>query len=92
MAVTKTVEESVVTIGGKEYPMTVTRYVGLSTYIGLQGEEILADEATYTDFGPKMGGGWSYTLHKEITPEENARARQQVAEVTTKAMIDQGFW
>lgn len=92
MAVEKTVERSVVIIGGKEYPMTVTRYIGLASYIGIANEEIVADEATYVDFGPKMGGGWSYTQHKDFTPEEIAAARRRIIDVATKSMIDQGIW
>lgn len=92
MAIEKTVEKSVVMIGGKEYPMTVTRYIGLASYIGIANEEILADEATYVDFGPKMGGGWSYTMHKKFPPEELAAARRHIVDVATKCMIDQGIW
>ena len=97
MAVDVTVEHKNVMVGGREYTMTTTRYVGLCEYQGMDGEPILADEATCVDFvdvktGKSQGPGWSYTIHKDVTPDEWAEARRRIIQIATQAMIDQGIW
>lgn len=93
MAVIETVTHEVRILCGKEYPVTITRRKGLDTYID-NGEEILADEVTFCDYGPKMGTARNYTLHKAVQPTEAERAegRRRILEVATQAMISQGIW
>lgn len=87
-----TVQEATMTVGGKVYPVTITRYKGLKTYVDETGREILCDQAIYMDAGPKLGGGWTYIEHKDYTPEEREAGRRRIIEVATQAMIDQGIW
>lgn len=91
MAVTETVEHTVELSGGREYPVTITRRIGLDTYIN-NGKEIQADRATFYDYGPKQGVTRCYTLHKDYTPEERAEGRRHIRAVAVQAMIDQGIW
>lgn len=93
MAVKVTVETVERVIGGKTYPVTITRRKGLDTYQE-NGKEILADEAVFSDYGPKMGISRSYTLHKDIQPTEAEReaGRRHIREVATQALIAQGIW
>lgn len=92
MDIVTTVEQAVTKVGGKEFPVTITRYKGLKTYIDARGREILCDEAVYFDGGPKMGGGWAYVEHKDYTPEERAEGRRRIKEAAARAMVDQGIW
>lgn len=73
-------------------PYTITRYKGLKTYIRSDGVEILADQAAYFDYGPKLGGGWSYIEHRDYTPEQRAEGRRKIIELATQCLIEQGIW
>lgn len=86
------VRKGPVRVGGKEFQETMLECFGAYTYIDRDGDEHPCKYATYTYFGPKLGGGWNYTQTKVITAEENAFARKRVIEVATRAMIDQGIW
>lgn len=93
MAVIETVERTTVTLDGVEYPVVVTRRKGLDTYVD-DGKTILADYATFIDYGPKMGVSRCYTLHPETEPtrEEREANRRRLREVVAQCMVDQGFW
>lgn len=93
MEVKVTVETKERTIGGKVYQVTITRRKGLDTYIE-DGKEFLADEAVFSDYGPRMGISRSYTLHKDEQPTEAEReaGRRRIQQVAAQAMIDQGIW
>ena len=95
----KTVTQKSLTVGGKEQPYTLTLWKGeiramLTEMEGGQEirEEVLLDKATYTDFGPKLGGGWCINRHQEFTPEERAEGRRRLLELTARALIEQGLW
>lgn len=94
MAVMETIERTERRIGGVVYPVTITRRVGLETYTGAGGKPILADEATFMDFGPRLGVQRTYILHPEVEPTEAERAagRELVKETAIRAMIEQGIW
>lgn len=77
--------------GGKDYPVTVTRYKGLKTYTDETDREILCDEALYFD-GGKDGAGWVYKQHTDYTPEEREAGRRRIIEVATRALVEQGIW
>ena len=87
MEVKVTVETKERTIGGKVYQVTITRRKGLDTYVE-DGKEFLADEAVFSDYGPRMGISRSYTLHKD----EREAGRRRIQQVAAQAMIDQGIW
>ena len=98
MAAIETVERETRTICGKTYDVTITRREGLDSYIDLtidpSGTTLLADAATFIDYGPKMGVTKCYTMHKEVQPteEERAAGRRHIQEVAVKCLIDQGIW
>ncbi len=93
MVVIETVTHEIHCFGGKEYPVTVTRRKGLNRYHD-KGKEILADEATFCDYGPKMGIARSYTVHKEVPPAQAEReeGRGYIQQVAAQALIAQGVW
>ena len=93
MAVVETVTREVRILCGKEYQVTITRRKGLDRYID-HGKEILADEATFCDYGPKMGTARNYTLHKAVQPTEAEReaGRRHVQDVAARVMSEQGLW
>lgn len=92
--VVETVEVTERRIGGELLPVTITRRVGLCCYLDHDGKEILADEAVFMDFGPKLGVQRSYLMHPDVEPTEEERAgnRARLLEVAYKAMEDQGLW
>ena len=94
MAVIETVEHTQRNIGGKILPVTIPRRVGLDQYIGVGGKVIWADEATFMDFGPKLGIQRTYTLHPEVQPTEEEReaGRNRIREAAARAMQEQGIW
>lgn len=87
---TTTVQHTTETVSGKEYPLTITRQIGL--------QEILVDGkplqiVSLTVFESPLGTSRCYTrAMPEPTPEERAAGRRLIQEVATKAMIDQGIW
>ena len=92
MAVKVSTEQITKAYGGKEYHITVTTYEGTASYKTPDGREILADVAIHTDYGPKLGEGWDYVIHKDYTPEQRAEGRRHIQEVATQVLIEQGFW
>lgn len=92
--VEETVEVTERTIGGQLLPVTITRRVGLCEYIGPDGKPFLADEATFADFGPKLGVRRTYVMHPEVEPTEEERqaGRKRLLEIAAQAMTDQGLW
>lgn len=92
--VVETVEVTERTIGGKLLPVTITRRVGLCEYIGPDGKPFLADEATFADFGPKLGVRRTYVMHPEVEPTEEERraGREQLLEIAAQAITEQGLW
>lgn len=93
MAVEVSTEHYTKVIAGKEYDVTVTRRVGLDTQI-IDGEAVLVDEATFIDYGPKLGVTRCYIRHEEVepTPEERADGRRRIQATVAQAMVQQGIW
>ena len=85
-SVTRTTE----VIGGKEYPLTITRQKGLQE-IEVGGAMIPV--VAVTIFDSPLGQSRCYTrAQPEATPEERAANRRRIQEIATQAMIDQGIW
>lgn len=77
-------------IGGKEYPLTITRQKGPQE-IEVNGAMIKV--VAVTIFDSPLGRSRCYTrAQPEATPEERAANRRRIQEVATQAMIDQGIW
>lgn len=100
MAVIETVEHTTRMCGGKEYPVVITRRKGLDTYIDrsvtkdgkIYEETIVAEAATFTDWGPKMGTTRCYTTPTNYTEEEREAGRQHIRDVAIQCLYDQGIW
>ncbi len=70
---TRTVENTIRVIGGKEYPVTITKVIGRATYTTPDGRTIEADEYIETDWG-KQGVTRSYGIYPEpVSPEEKSK-------------------
>lgn len=77
-------------VGGKEYPLTITRQRGLQE-IEVDGSLIQVVDVRI--FESPLGRSRCYTrAYPEASPEERAVRRRQIQEIATKAMIDQGIW
>ena len=77
-------------IGGKEYPLTITRHIGAQE-IEVDGKPIQVVELTI--FESPLGRSRCYTRARpEPTQEERAAGRRRIQEIATQAMIDQGIW
>ncbi len=77
-------------VGGKEYPLTVTRQHGLQE-INVNGEIVQVVDVTI--FESTLGRSLCYTRSSPKTsPEAQAARRRQIQEIATAAMIEQGFW
>lgn len=77
-------------IGGKEYPLTITRQKGPQE-IEVDGTMIQVVEVTI--FDSPLGRSRCYTRARpEATPEERAENRRRIQEVATQALINQGIW
>ena len=82
-----TVTQKTETVGGKEYPLTVTRQHGL------QEIEIRGELVDVTIFESPLGRSLCYTRARpEASPEERTARRRLIQEVATTAMIEQGIW
>lgn len=94
MEVMEQVEQTVRVIGGKELPVVITRRIGLCEYIGTDGKPFLADEATFMDFGPKLGTARTYVMHPAEPPTEAEReaGRERIREAAIRAVTEQGLW
>lgn len=85
-----TVTHTTEVIGGKEYPLTITRQNGLQE-IEAGGRMIRV--VAVTIFDSPLGRSRCYTrAMPEASPEERAANRRRIQEVATQAMIDQGIW
>ena len=91
LAVVETVEHTVERIGKKEYPVTITRQIGLQSYVRNDGQTILVDAVTITDSG-KLGVSRCITPHRDYTPEERAAGRKVIQDIIAKVMVEQGIW
>lgn len=77
-------------IGGKEYPLTITRQKGFQE-IEVDGSMIRVVEVTV--FDSPLGRSRCYTrAQPDAAPEERAANRRRIQEIATQAMIDQGIW
>lgn len=91
MAVTTTVEVKEFMENGKMCRCTITRHEGLATYVD-NGREIVAEIATFMDFG-KQGVTRCYTPPRApATEEEKARNRERINEAANVAMRARGIW
>lgn len=87
---TTTIEHTTEIIGGKEYPLTVTKQRGFQV-IEYHGE--MVEVEAVTTFDSPLGQTLCITRARpEVSPEEQAASRRRVQEIATKAMIDQGIW
>lgn len=85
-----TVSQTTETVGGKEYPLTVTRQSGLQT-IELGGELVEAELVTF--FDSPLGRSVCVTRKAQpSSPEAQAANRRLVQEIAAQAMADQGLW
>jgi len=87
----ETIQHTMESVGGKEYPITITRRRGLHTHITEDGREILVDAVTITDAG-RLGVSCCYTPHKDFTTEERAVGRKLIQETLITIMDEQGLW
>lgn len=94
VGVIETIEHTERVISGQALPVIITRRVGLCEYIGKDGKPFLADEATFMDFGPKLGVAKTYVMHPENPPTEDEReaGRERIREAAIRAMTEQGLW
>ncbi len=77
-------------VGGKEYPLTVTRQHGLQE-INVNGEIVQVVDVTI--FESTLGRSLCYTrAGPEASLEAQAARRRQIQEIATAAMIEEGFW
>ena len=85
-SVTHTTEK----IGGKEYPLTITKQHGPQE-IDIDGVPVKVVDVTI--FESPLGRSRCYTrVQPEVSPEERAANRRRIQETATKAMIDMGIW
>lgn len=90
MGVKTTVIHKTQKVGGREYPLTITKQVGLQEIV-VGGELTLVESVTILD-GP-LGTPRCYTRAcPEHTTYVGEAAQRRIREVATKAMIDQGIW
>ena len=86
ISVTKTTEK----VGGKEYPLTITRQKGPQE---IEVDGITIQVVAVTIFDSPLGRSRCYTrAQPETEPEERATNRRRIQEIATQAMIDQGIW
>ena len=87
---TTTVTHRTETVGGKEYPLTVTKQQGLQE-IEVRGERIKVVSVTISE--SPLGTTLCYTRFRpEMTPEGWEAVEQRTRGIATKALIDQGIW
>lgn len=77
-------------IGGKEYPLTITRQRGLQE---IEAGGAMVQVVEVTIFDSPLGQSRCYTrAQPDAAPEERAANRRRIQEAATRAMIDQGIW
>lgn len=92
MAVTKTVEHAMETIGKKTYPITITKLRSDEPFeFEWKGKVHLVDAVTITDAG-KYGTTVVRTIHRDYTEEEREAGRKHIQEVLARCMTEQGLW
>lgn len=85
-----TVTHTTETVGGKEYPLTITKQTGRQE-IMVDGMPVRVVDVTI--FDSPLGQSRCYTREgPEPTPEERAEGRRRIQEIATQAMIEQGIW
>lgn len=85
-----TITHTTEVIGGKEYPLTITRHHGLQE-IEAGGQLVKVVDVTIFE-GP-LGTSRCYTrAMPEPSPEERAEGRRRIQKIATQAMIDLGIW
>jgi len=90
MGVTVTVSHKTETVGGREYPLTVTKQHGLQK-IEVGGE--LVEVVDVTIFESPLGRSRCFTrATPEAPPEVREANRQRIQEIAAQAMFDQGIW
>ena len=77
-------------VGGKKYPLTVTRQTG-EQEIEADGEPVLVAELTV--FDSPLGQSRCYTrVRPEPSSEERAAGQRLIRETAAQAMQEQGIW
>ena len=77
-------------IGGKKYPLTVTKQKGIQEII-VAGKPVLVEAVTI--FESPLGTSRCFTRAKaEVPPEVRDANLKRIKEVATQAMIDMGIW
>ena len=85
-----TVTHTTEVVGGKEYPLTITRQIGAQE-IEVDGQSVQVVELTI--FESPLGRSRCYTRARpEPTPEECAAGRRRIQKIAAQAMIKQGIW
>lgn len=87
---TVTVKQVIETVGGKPYPMTVTKQKGYQE-LEIDGETVAVELVTICE-GAQGRSVCFAPIQPEVSPEERAANRKIIVETATKAMIDQGIW
>ena len=84
------VEHTTETIGGKTYPLTITKQIGPQKItIGGKPETV----TVVTIFESSLGTSCCRTLARSEAPPEIRTANlQQIKEAAAKAMTDMGIW
>lgn len=77
-------------IGGKEYPLTVTKEKGIQEIV-VGGNPVLVEAVTI--FESPLGTSRCFTrAREEVPPEVRDANLKKIREVATQAMIDMGIW
>ncbi len=91
MALRTTIIDTTEAIGGKVYPVRITKYVGLQEFEA-HGEKFMISSLTITESELGRSRSWTRAPQVEPTPEERTHNRRIVQEVATQCMLDQGIW
>lgn len=87
---TTTVRHTTEIVGGKEYPLTITKQVGYQEIL-IDGQMVAVERVTL--FESPLGNSRCYSRARPpASPEETERNLRMIRQVATKAMIDQGIW
>ena len=77
-------------IGGKEYPLTVTRQIGAQE-IEVDGKPVQVTELTVFE-GPLGQSRCCTRARPEPDLEARAEVLRQIREIAVQAMLEQGIW
>ena len=89
-AVKESVTRTTEVVGGKEYPLTVTRQLG-EQEIEVDGKPVQVTELTV--FESPLGQSRCYTgARPEPSPDERAAVCERVQETAVRAMLEQEIW